>query len=250
MTGEPAEPFALDLVRMRAERVAKLRAEMAEKGVDAVVALTSGGVLYATGRPHAGGRHGSDLRPAGRGRGPGRRPVAPPLHPVPAERTRRAARRPPAPGLPARDGRRRPGDGHHRRRPAGRGPGPGGRRRLHDADVGGLPRGAGGGRAGRRRAAVHRRPPAQDTRRGRVPAPLLAHERGGDPGGRGAGPARRADLGAERGLPVRAVPARGHHQLPRPGVPAHARAGGRRALEHQRRHPLQPGDDRPRPVRG
>ncbi|HEU5454529.1 MAG TPA: M24 family metallopeptidase, partial [Nocardioides sp.] len=51
MTGEPAEPFALDLVRMRAERMAKLRAEMADKGVDAVVALTTGGVLYATGAP-------------------------------------------------------------------------------------------------------------------------------------------------------------------------------------------------------
>src|SRR6187551_2096552 len=40
---------ALDLPRMRAERTAKLRAQMREQGVDALVALTTGGVLYATG---------------------------------------------------------------------------------------------------------------------------------------------------------------------------------------------------------
>ena len=39
----------LDLGRMRADRMAKLRAQMAEQGVDAVVTLTTGGVLYATG---------------------------------------------------------------------------------------------------------------------------------------------------------------------------------------------------------
>lgn len=49
MTGEPAAPFALDLQRMRAERMAKLRAQMAEQAVDAVVTLTTGGVLYTTG---------------------------------------------------------------------------------------------------------------------------------------------------------------------------------------------------------
>jgi Xaa-Pro aminopeptidase len=42
-------PDELDLVRLRAERTAKLRAQMAEAGVDAVCALTTGGVLYATG---------------------------------------------------------------------------------------------------------------------------------------------------------------------------------------------------------
>src|SRR5687768_3442767 len=50
MSGSPgAVPFALDLPRMRAERVAKLQAQMAEQAVDAVVTLTTGGVLYATG---------------------------------------------------------------------------------------------------------------------------------------------------------------------------------------------------------
>ena len=39
----------LDLRRMRAERTAMLQAQMREQGVDAVVALTTGGVLYATG---------------------------------------------------------------------------------------------------------------------------------------------------------------------------------------------------------
>jgi Xaa-Pro dipeptidase len=48
MSGQPA-PFPLDLVRMRAERAGKLRSAMVEQGVDAVVALTTGGVLYATG---------------------------------------------------------------------------------------------------------------------------------------------------------------------------------------------------------
>ncbi len=42
-------PLDLDLGRMRAERTAKLRSEMGGQGVDAVVALTTGGVLYATG---------------------------------------------------------------------------------------------------------------------------------------------------------------------------------------------------------
>ena len=41
--------MTLDLARMRAERVAKLREEMAASSVDAVCALTTGGVLYATG---------------------------------------------------------------------------------------------------------------------------------------------------------------------------------------------------------
>ena len=75
-------------------------------------------------------------------------------------------------------------------------------------------------------------------------------QRGGHPGGRGPGPARRPASRAERGLPVRAVPAGCDDQLPGPGVPAHARADRRRAVEHERRHPLQPGHDRPRPVRG
>jgi Xaa-Pro dipeptidase len=48
MSGPPA-PFSLDLARMRADRVAKLRDQMAGQGVDAVVALTTGGVLYGTG---------------------------------------------------------------------------------------------------------------------------------------------------------------------------------------------------------
>jgi Xaa-Pro aminopeptidase len=41
--------MTLDLARMRAERVAKLQAQMAGAGVDAVCTLTTGGVLYATG---------------------------------------------------------------------------------------------------------------------------------------------------------------------------------------------------------
>jgi Xaa-Pro aminopeptidase len=41
--------MTLDLARMRAARVGKLQAQMAAAGVDAVAALTTGGVLYATG---------------------------------------------------------------------------------------------------------------------------------------------------------------------------------------------------------
>ena len=45
-----ADPrFALDLVRMRRERHDKLQAAMAEQGLDALVLLTSGNVLYSTG---------------------------------------------------------------------------------------------------------------------------------------------------------------------------------------------------------
>jgi len=44
-----AGPGSLDLARMRHQRMAKLQANMAERGLDALVLLTSGGVLYATG---------------------------------------------------------------------------------------------------------------------------------------------------------------------------------------------------------
>ena len=66
MSGQPA-PFPLDLVRMRAERTTKLRDQMAGRAVDAVVALTTGGVLYAT---------GAHLPAADTGQTFARRPVA------------------------------------------------------------------------------------------------------------------------------------------------------------------------------
>ncbi|MGA2521749.1 MAG: aminopeptidase P family N-terminal domain-containing protein, partial [Acidimicrobiales bacterium] len=44
-----AEPGSLDLARLRRQRMDKLQAAMADKGIDALVLLTSGGVLYSTG---------------------------------------------------------------------------------------------------------------------------------------------------------------------------------------------------------
>jgi len=44
-----ASPHALDLARMRSERMAKLQRAMERDGLDALLLLTSGSVLYATG---------------------------------------------------------------------------------------------------------------------------------------------------------------------------------------------------------
>ena len=244
----PSMAHELDLARMRRERVAKIQAEMEREGLDALYLLTSGNVLYAAGGVDARRRqrarrvraHHHLDRP--RRRSPAR------VHAVPGGRAARAAARPPPRADVARHrGRHRGARAHARRHARRRGCAPARARRLHRADVVRPPQAARAARARERHSAPHRVPVAQDRRRARVHAPLLADQ-------------RRRHLRSRAGAPARDPPHRSHRrvlppvlragrylQLPRPGLADDARAHRRRAVEHEWRRALRARHRRPPP---
>ena len=181
---------------------------MAGAGVDAVARRSPPAACSTPPGPTRRPPTRPDLRPAPGRRRPGRRSRAPPLHPLPGGARRTSC--PPTTSTPALGPRPTPARRRWPRRCSTCSAAASGRLAvddLHDADVARrFPRRAGGASSWSTpaplftAARLHKTPDEVECLRR-----SWRDERGGDPGGRGARPARRPPVGAERGLPVGAV---------------------------------------------
>ena len=222
------------------------RRRWSEQGLDALVLLTSGNVLYATGVRSVLADNAPHL-PAAASARRRRRRRSPRLHPLPRRRAARAPRRPPPPTLwPETDagvedmGRRARGPARRPGRPPARA------RRLHRADVVRAPDAARAGSSSSTAPAcspgrLHKTPDELECMRRSWADQRSRHVRGR--AGRCGPGIRLTDLTAVYFR--RLVRARADVQLPRPGVAGDARAHRRRAVEHERRRAVQPRHQRP-----
>ena len=112
-------------------------------------------------------------------------------------------------------------------------------RRLQRRDVVRAPQAAVAGGDHQRQPAPRRLPRAQDRRRARVHAALVAHQRGRHRRRRAGAAAGHAPHRSHRDLLPPLLRARRNLQLPRPGVAAHAGAHRRRPVEHQWRRAVR-----------